>query len=92
VEQWVLEAVTCVKSRHTKGHAIALHFACQTLDAHAWKRGDGGVREEALCLTTCCMMGRRMTRRRRSLSTPGREALGWSSGSMRWGREKQADV
>ena len=92
MEQWVLEAVKCVKSRHTKGHAIALHFACQTLDAHAWKRGDGGVREEALCLTTCCMMGRRMTRRRRSLSTPGREALGWSSGSMRWGREKQADV
>ena len=26
------------------------------------KRGDGGLREEDLCLAACCMMGRRMTR------------------------------
>ena len=36
VEQWVGEAVTCEKSRHAKRHAIATHFACQTLDARAW--------------------------------------------------------
>jgi len=36
VEQCVLEAETCVKSRHAKRHVIALHFASQTQDAEAW--------------------------------------------------------
>jgi hypothetical protein len=40
VEQWVFAAVTCENSRHAKRHSIALHFACQSLDARAWwKRG-----------------------------------------------------
>ena len=40
VEQWVFAAVTCENSRHAKRHAIAVHFACQSLDARAWwKRG-----------------------------------------------------
>ena len=51
------------------------------------KRGDGGVREEAVDVSdglACCMMGRRMTRGRRSLSTPGRR-----SGSERRRRVKR---
>ena len=36
VDQWVGEAVTCENSRHANRHAIALQFACQTLDARSW--------------------------------------------------------
>ena len=36
VEQWVFAVVMVKTSSHTKRHAIALHFACQTLDARAW--------------------------------------------------------
>jgi len=64
VEQWAITVVTC-DSRHAKRHAIALHFACMPdfgCRSLVGKRGDGGVREEGLCLTAVCMMGRRMTR------------------------------
>jgi hypothetical protein len=36
VERWVFAAVTCEHSRHANRHAIALHFACQSLDAGGW--------------------------------------------------------
>ena len=36
VQQWVFAVVTCENSRHANCYAIAVLFACQTLDAGAW--------------------------------------------------------
>ena len=36
VERWGFAGGRSEKSRHANGHAIALHFACQTLDARGW--------------------------------------------------------
>ena len=63
VEQWAFAVVTCdTQARKTTCHSTTFCMPDSGCSSLVGKRGDGGVREEALCLTAVCMMRRRMTR------------------------------
>ena len=63
VEQWVFAVVMCEQqARKTTCHSTTFCMPDSGCSSLLGKRGDGGVREEALYLTTCCMMRGHMTR------------------------------